>query len=220
MKTILFGFLCWGFLHGGILFPPGNASCYWSVSYLVSTETSHRRFSEDSLYMVEPKSCICDSNVLTICVDQEGHCEWDMEMKPAPSEHGKPVYSPIGSFTIDMLRLMAGDATAYPDSYVQRVCAQGGKVVDIGNGILSLRQPDEHSGDLSVTLLDTCRCVILGSCLYDRNDVLKFKIVFQYRQMEGKSMMESASLSVFEPDHWVTETVSRFSLLLMPVKRN
>ena len=169
--------------------------CQKTIQYTVETTTTKRDFTQsEKLYtppmLSDPLSTETDTALLNICVAHGGNCTWEVEGK------NKSKLSPVGLYTVSMLRQMAGDWTASPEHFLEDKLKAGGTITTLGKGIVSLRQIDTASGYSSVTMVDKGHCVFLGSSFYNPDNSLKFKIVFKYRtDTEGWQRLESATLS-------------------------
>lgn len=169
--------------------------CQKTIQYQVETVTTKRNiilpnkpFGQPTIS--DPLSMETDTGLLNICIANTGNCTWAIDGKP------KPKLSPIGTYTIGMLRQMSGDWSASPEQFLIDKQQTGGIVSKLGNGVLSLRQTDTASGYSSVTLIDTAHCAFIGSSFYNPDNTLKFKIVFKYStNTEGWQRLESATLS-------------------------
>lgn len=170
-------------------------NCQKTIQYTVETVTTKRQIElTDKPFappiISDPHSTEADTAVLNICIANSGDCTWAIEGK------NKPKLSPIGLYAVSMLRQMSGDWTASSEQFLTEKRQAGGSVSQLGNGVLSLRQIDTASGYSSVTLVDTTKCVFIGSSFYNPDNSLKFKIVYKYQtNTEGWQHLESATLS-------------------------
>ena len=172
-----------------------ETECQRTIQYTVETTITRRTFTaSEKLYtpptLSDPLSIEADTATLNICIAHGGDCTWEMNGK------NKSKLSPIGTYTITMLRQMSGDWTASPEQFLTDKQKAGGTITALGKGILSIRQIDTASGYSSVTMVDIGHCIFLGSSFYNPDNSLKFKIVFKYgTNTEGWQRLESATLS-------------------------
>lgn len=172
-----------------------KTACQKTIHYTVETTTTKRSFTaSEKLYapptLSAPLSIEADTALLSICIAHGGDCTWEINSK------NKAKLSPIGTYTVTMLRQMSGDWTASPEQFLIDKQKAGGTTTLLAKGIVSLRQIDTASGYSSVTLIDTGHCIFLGSSFYNPDNSLKFKIVFKYgTNTEGWQRLESATLS-------------------------
>jgi hypothetical protein len=215
MKTgFIIGSLVWSLLG---LAPTNyhNDDCSQATRYeLVATTTLKNTTTARAAKLSCNPSVISvetDTAWLNICVQNDGKCQWKVEQKSL--EKGKVRYSPVGLYVIAALRQSAGDWTASPESIVEQVKRDGAKIEGLGNHTISIKTENPSNGQYGVTLMDTTRCVFLGSSLFEKEGNLKYKAVYHYENNDATHQRElvSATLLIFDPEkNQISETVTRF----------
>jgi hypothetical protein len=150
-----------------------------------------------------------EKSQLDICVNQKGDCNWSVSKNVGKS----PIYSPLSIYVVSCLRQMSGDYQSLPDKIVSDMRAAGSHTQDIGNQAIAVQTPPHASGIYGVTLMDTSRCQFLGSSLYDKEDALKFKVIYNYQpNAHGAQILASATLITNDLEQQtVTETTTFFN---------
>jgi hypothetical protein len=148
---------------------------------------------------------------LDICINATGECDWKISKKQGKS----PVYSPVSIYVVSSLRQMSGDYGALPEKIVQDMRSAGSSVEGIGNQTVVVKTPPHPSGVYGMTLMDTSRCKFIGSSLYNKEDKLQFKVIYNYETTEsGEQILASATLITNDFEHQkVTETTTFFKKL-------
>jgi hypothetical protein len=111
------------------------------------------------------------------------------------------------------LRQMSGDYGALPEKVVNDMRAQGCSVQSIGNQTIVVKTPRHPTnGQFGMMVMDTSRCAFIGSSLYNGEDRLQFKVIYNYQNGEkGEQILASATLISNDFEHQtVTETTTFF----------
>lgn len=148
---------------------------------------------------------------LDICVSATGDCQWKVSKKEGKS----PVYSPLSIYVISCLRQLSGDYGALPEKIVSDMRAQGSSVQGIGNQSIVVKTPRHpKNGQFGMMIMDTSRCAFLGSSLYNSDDRLQFKVIYNYalNDQTGNRYLASATLITNDFEHQkTTETTTFFT---------
>jgi hypothetical protein len=150
-----------------------------------------------------------EKSLLDICINSTGECKWNVSNKVGKA----PVYSPLGIYVVSCLRQMSGDYGALPEKVVNDMRAQGCSVEGIGNQSIVVKTPRHPTtGHFGMMLMDTSRCAFIGSSLYNGEDRLQFKVIYNY-QLNDKNEQVLASATLISNDfehQTVTETTTFF----------
>ncbi len=152
-----------------------------------------------------------EKSLLDICINSTGDCQWKVSNKVGKS----PVYSPLSIYVVSCLRQMSGDYGALPDKIVSDMRAQGSSVQGIGNQSIVVKTPRHPTtGQFGLMVMDTARCAFIGSSLYNSEDRLQFKVIYNYATNDktGDRYLASATLITNDFIHQtVTETTTFFN---------
>jgi hypothetical protein len=146
---------------------------------------------------------------LDICVNATGDCQWKVSKKEGKS----PVYSPLSIYVVSCLRQMSGDYGALPEKIVSDMRAAGSSVEGIGNQTIVVKTPRHPTnGQFAMMIMDTSRCAFLGSSLYNSEDRLQFKVIYNYGLNEetGDRILASATLITNDFEHQTTTETTTF----------
>ena len=99
---------------------PQVNDCQKTIQYTVETTTTKRDFTQsEKLYtppmLSDPLSTETDTALLNICVAHGGNCTWEVDGK------NKSKLSPVGLYTVSMLRQMAGDWMPHSGDQIVRI---------------------------------------------------------------------------------------------------
>ena len=146
---------------------------------------------------------------LDICVSATGDCQWKVSNKRGKS----PVYSPLSIYVVSCLRQMSGDYGALPEQIVSDMRAQGSSVQSIGNQTIVVKTPRHpKNGQFGMMIMDTSRCAFLGSSLYNSEDRLQFKVIYNYatNDQTGDRYLASATLITNDFERQTTTETTTF----------
>jgi hypothetical protein len=149
-----------------------------------------------------------EKSVLDICIHSTGDCKWNVSNKQGKS----PIYSPLSIYVVSCLRQMSGDYGALPEKIVSDMRAQGSSVQGIGNQTIVVKTPRHPTnGQFGMMVMDTSRCAFIGSSLYNSEDRLQFKVIYNYQNDDkGEQILSSATLITNDFEHLTTTETTTF----------
>jgi hypothetical protein len=149
-----------------------------------------------------------EKSVLDICINSTGDCKWKVLDKVGKS----PIYSPLSIYVVSCLRQMSGDYGALPEKIVSDMRAQGCSVQGLGNQTIIVKTPRHPTnGQFGMMVMDTSRCAFIGSSLYNGEDRLQFKVIYNYQNDEkGAQILASATLITNDFEHHTTTETTTF----------
>jgi hypothetical protein len=149
-----------------------------------------------------------ETSLLDICINSTGDCKWNVSNKQGKS----PIYSPLSIYVVSCLRQMSGDYGALPEKIVSDMRAQGCSVQGLGNQTIVVKTPRHpKNGQFGMMVMDTSRCAFLGSSLYNGEDRLQFKVIYNYQNDEkGEQILASATLITNDFEHHTTTETTTF----------
>lgn len=157
----------------------------------------------------ENESEFTERSELNICINATGDCQW----KVSKIEGKSPVYSPLSIYVVSCLRQMSGDYGALPEKIVDDMRAAGSSVEGIGNQTIVVKTPRHPTnGQFGIMVMDTARCAFLGSSLYNNEDRLQFKVIYNYalNDTTGERILASATLITNDFDNQTTTETTTF----------
>jgi hypothetical protein len=203
--------------------PTSKSDCHKTIQFDMTSVTTVRKnpkpiwqqrqegITEITNVSTEAAEEFTERSQLDICVSAKGDCQWKVSKKEGKS----PIYSPLSIYIVSCLRQQSGDYGALPEQIVSDMRAQGSSVQGIGNQTIVVKTPRHpKNGQFGMMIMDTSRCAFLGSSLYNSEDRLQFKVIYNYdlNEQTGDRFLASATLITNDSERQTTtETTTFFS---------